>query len=631
MKIGSKRWLVVVVVVLTLVVLGAWQAEGKDSFAQIQEQIFSNIQCLPFAYADFNADKRIDIYCVADAGRRVEIWTAQEREPLFNLNQSFNLKGNQTIVNLVPADFNGDSVIDLLVTYEVGSAYQMSLFLGDKPTKTTNSIIPSQEIIIDMTILGQPFVADFDGDGKVGVLVQTAANRTYLNFNDNGNLLPLQYQVGSPRQLLNGYASAITDVNNDYKPDLVLTSKDTTTKSAMFEVWETVSDHTGLFSLSDEYSVPDTSFIYGQSIFADFDSDGSFEHLLPACKDVKCKNSTIFIYKDSRWNELPIDFGHYTFVPPSEADDTWGNAGIVIKAGDYDLNGYLDLLAVLKFNNDSAAGANKNSNHNIETYAILLSNIPSGNSTVSPTFTRTFKIESHIITLFGHNNVVQASFFDLNDDGFLDILIAVREDANDHSATYRVLALTNELYDDVYFLKVMVIPGRCDTTGRDVCPFQNLPYGIGYPGALIKIETTSVEYQKVQFYSSQLSQTSYMSLQLPYVIIGLGSTPNFIEHLTVGILSYSVSNRRLESANKEWTQIIPNSQLVINPNPRTVPYYWKMQLFITPSKNILMTFISLGSTMIWLVVIIGILQYREKKMDEKERKLESQRFHFDGL
>ena len=63
-----------------------------------------------------------------------------------------------------------------------------------------------------------------------------------------------------------------------------------------------------------------------------------------------------------------------------------------------------------------------------------------------------------------------------------------------------------------------------------------------------------------------------MSLQLPYVIIGLGSTPNFIEHLTVGILSYSVTNSRLESANKEWTQIIPNSQLVINPNPRTVPY-----------------------------------------------------------
>lgn len=58
---------------------------------------------------------------------------------------------------------------------------------------------------------------------------------------------------------------------------------------------------------------------------------------------------------------------------------------------------------------------------------------------------------------------------------------------------------------------------------------------------------------------------------------------------------------------------------------------WKMQLFITPSKNILKTAIALGSTMIVLIIAILILQFREKKMDEKERKLESQRFHFDGL
>lgn len=80
--------------------------------------------------------------------------------------------------------------------------------------------------------------------------------------------MPLQYQDGSPRQLLNGYASSITDVNNDYKPDLVLTSDSSGT--AMFEIWETVSDQSGLFSLSGEYSVPDKSYIYGQSIFADF-------------------------------------------------------------------------------------------------------------------------------------------------------------------------------------------------------------------------------------------------------------------------------------------------------------------------------------------------------------------------
>lgn len=49
---------------------------------------------------------------------------------------------------------------------------------------------------------------------------------------------------------------------------------------------------------------------------------------------------------------------------------------------------------------------------NNERYAILMNNIPSSSSN----FTRTFKIDSHIISLFSHKNVVQASFFDLYDD-----------------------------------------------------------------------------------------------------------------------------------------------------------------------------------------------------------------------
>jgi hypothetical protein len=42
-----------------------------------------------------------------------------------------------------------------------------------------------------------------------------------------------------------------------------------------------------------------------------------------------------------------------------------------------------------------------------------------------------------------------------------------------------------------------------------------------------------------------------------------------------------------------------------------------MQLFITPSKNILLTAISLGSTMVCLAIIIGLLQLREKVICEK--------------
>ena len=62
-----------------------------------------------------------------------------------------------------------------------------------------------------------------------------------------------------------------------------------------------------------------------------------------------------------------------------------------------------------------------------------------------------------------------------------------------------------------------------------------------------------------------------MSLQLPYSIFGLGSTPNFVEELKVGLLAPTVNNE-IKGLIKEWHQIIPNSQLVINPNPRNQPY-----------------------------------------------------------
>ena len=35
--------------------------------------------------------------------------------------------------------------------------------------------------------------------------------------------------------------------------------------------------------------------------------------------------------------------------------------------------------------------------------------------------------------------------------------------------------------------------------------------------------------------ASQLTQSAYFPLQLPYMLFGLGRTPNFVDHLEVGI------------------------------------------------------------------------------------------------
>ncbi len=40
----------------------------KDTFSQLTDSAFNNIQCVPYAYGDFNADKFVDIFCVSNAG-----------------------------------------------------------------------------------------------------------------------------------------------------------------------------------------------------------------------------------------------------------------------------------------------------------------------------------------------------------------------------------------------------------------------------------------------------------------------------------------------------------------------------------------------------------------------------------
>jgi hypothetical protein len=98
-----------------------------------------------------------------------------------------------------------------------------------------------------------------------------------------------------------------------------------------------------------------------------------------------------------------------------------------------------------------------NSGTRADKSAILMKNVNGdvGNPR-SPTFSRAFKIDNHMTSLFSYTNVVQVSFFDLYDDGYLDVLLTLRErDATTGETTYKLVAFRNEYFDDVYFIKMM--------------------------------------------------------------------------------------------------------------------------------------------------------------------------------
>lgn len=101
----------------------------------------------------------------------------------------------------------------------------------------------------------------------------------------------------------------------------------------------------------------------------------------------------------------------------------------------------------------------------------------------------------------------------------------------------------------------------------------------------------------------------------------MGRTPNFVDSITVGLANHS----------RQWQQLIPNSQMIVVPWPTYETDKWKAQLFVTPSKLIIMSAAALGVICILIIAIIIILQFRESRQDKYEKQQEAHRFHFDAM
>jgi hypothetical protein len=87
MKSFGSNWTEIFLLIFTTCV--AVIKSDKDTFSDLSDSSFSDIQCVPYAYGDFNADKLVDIFCVSEQGKQFEIWLAQEKQPLFTRNKNF--------------------------------------------------------------------------------------------------------------------------------------------------------------------------------------------------------------------------------------------------------------------------------------------------------------------------------------------------------------------------------------------------------------------------------------------------------------------------------------------------------------------------------------------------------------
>uniref|UniRef100_A0A3Q1GCW1 Integrin alpha FG-GAP repeat containing 1 n=1 Tax=Acanthochromis polyacanthus TaxID=80966 RepID=A0A3Q1GCW1_9TELE len=199
------------------------------------------------------------------------------------------------------------------------------------------------------------------------------------------------------------------------------------------------------------------------------DGDGYQDHLLPACLDESCQHSAIYLAKSGskEWVEILSDFQQretvWSFVPGKPSQP------LALHLGDYNLDGFPDALVVLR----NTSGSNQQ--------AFLLENVPCKNPSSScHKVGRMFHIHWDQSDLGAIQNATMATFFDIYEDGILDMLVLSQAEGKKDLIIH---ALKNNFEADAYFVKVMVLSGLCSND----CPED--PFGVNQPGPYVMYTT----------------------------------------------------------------------------------------------------------------------------------------------
>lgn len=587
---------------ILLLFLAAFQLfNTRINASDITSNVFGSItEGIIAAFGDFNSDELTDVFIITNKGKTLEILLGADVEPLLRRSTATKCEFRHLeITSVVPGDFDGDAFMDLMITVKDKDDL-LNVYVNWGGSEYVNCTDENVDPLIK--VRGEPVALDYNKDMIIDLFgLDDRGKRMFWIFNKERKLPEAVRMNATKTELSVPHAHAYLDLNDDFTADLFISTK------SGFEIWHGLEQEG--FNYSHDVVLPTGDHIVGQTVFLDVELKGTMNQILPICFDTNCQNSSILVYANNSYHDLHVNLNDelknqkWRFVVP-DSNQLYVNT-ITLRGGDFNLDGYPDLLVTL---------TPLQTNDQPQTF--FMENVPC--DTACNSLSRTFKVRWRAFAPFSNGTIVGA-FYDFYQDGILDVIFVEK-----HDNRYRPVAFRNTLDYDANFVKVIVLTGL--TNSRDPTKLTPLgrkkrTYGTNLPGPRIAYYTTTQDGDIQHGSSVQIPQSAYFSLHLPYTIFGLGRTPNFVDSLTVGL-----SNR-----TRSWTQLIPNSQMIVVPWPPEEPSKWKAQLFVTPSKLILMSVIALGGTCIVIMLIILVLYIKEKREDKLEKLQEAHRFHFDAM
>lgn len=193
-------------------------------------------------------------------------------------------------------------------------------------------------------------------------------------------------------------------------------------------------------------------------------------------------------------------------------------------------------------------------------------------------------------------------FFDIDEEGQLGLII---------SSEKKYSYLFYNYKRNGFFLKSKVMNSEKDYYNTDI-------------GTTYRYIVTSKSGDRHMDISYQLAQTSDMNIPLPYSLMGLDLTNNYVEYF------HSISNTFLEGNYKCYddisgdvrqnTPVIPNTQMMLHKyiNSEGTDIEWLVDLIVQPMDKIWLFLAIVIVVLLAVLIIVIILHVKENREEEKE-------------
>ena len=403
-------------------------------------------------------------------------------------------------MSAAPGDFDGDGSMDLMTVSVKENVKSVHIMWG-----SVIKLECTQHLVTIPDIFTEPLVFDYNQDFVSDLLtVDRDGNRTVYVFPKNrvGTWNKEYLATAKTTPLKAEHGDSFVDITGEGIADLVLTT------SEGLEMYKGLKGDTSsrqfeyLSTLKWPATDCETDLCVGQPVWMDFSLSGMIHMVLPVCGDPQCEDSRLYLVPVTNlstqhlhcsedpcpwpeaWPPMSLDLGEMLFKP--------GNPNfsplqlLTPRVGDVNLDGFPDLLMTMY---------NKSDDFTKQGEIQLLLNAPCGPDSGCHPYWRQFQLQPGYTS--GLGTAVTGAFFDLYEDGKLDLLVVRKDDYED---VYSMSAFTNTTQDsDAYFMKVIVLTGACYHNCTDTV---NVPYGTNYGGPLVSYQSQRPGQETFDTYQS---------------------------------------------------------------------------------------------------------------------------------